>query len=183
MSQLTGLHNYNSSQCLSGTNFTIICKYIMYQCLEMKATWEWWRMDVFFQISVRDINTSTLTQSNDLLEHLHASFKFIFPINCSNAGFSFHLCACLISLLHISDSLINCAKCYLKLVITLYQIVLHTGCCLVAMESFNWSQNGSFLCLCAVLLLPSWLRKGGKAFNESKNACIEGENGAIFIAN
>lgn len=71
------------------------------------------------KVSVRDINTSTLTQSNDLLEHLHASFKFIFPIICSNAGFSFHLCACLISLLHISDSLINCAKCYLKLIITL----------------------------------------------------------------
>lgn len=85
--------------CYSDSNFTVICKSI--SCINVKK-WRQYetdeRMDVFSQRSVRDINSSTLTPLNDLLEHLHGSFKFIFPVNYSLRFFFFPPSVCMFDL-------------------------------------------------------------------------------------
>lgn len=107
---------------------------------------------------------TTLTPSGDLLENW-------FYVEAIIRSFVPHLCTCLISLLHVSDSLINCAKWFLKLIITLLRDPFSTlgagllpWCRLIVVRSL-FCAFVSFLSSSHPFL----------AFRESRNICMEGE--------
>lgn len=180
MSPLTGLHNYHSRSQQHQLH-QYLERITMDPCKEMRPGETDERMDVSSQRSARDISSSTLTSSNNLLKHLHGSFKFIFPINCSYEGFfPPNLCACLISLLHIADSLINCAKCFLKLIITLLPDHsphwVQPRCHGVIHLESEWFFFVSLCCFPASI----FYFKMGKVLNERRNTCTEGVKRCCF---